>query len=299
MRQPPQAHPQRLSTGARQEILRTGGSVLLLVGLLAADLHLALVLTLPFVAYAGLWLLTSQSGSPGAAGPRLNRASQQSCLEAQAHISSLVESIQDHRASQTARQITNRIPRILEAISEDEKYEAYPSLLALMSRTDTFLTQYVKLVRRELDDEEVQHKARENLEALEGAYGTFWEELNRNEVLDLRSLGEAVDENLDQMTVPSDAPSLPSELSKEIIQAIPPEVAQLIKSLTQRELEVLLLLAAGKTDQEIADALFRSIRTVQKHIGNIYDKIQVRNRAEAVAFAIRWGLTGLEVPPHA
>jgi DNA-binding CsgD family transcriptional regulator len=56
-------------------------------------------------------------------------------------------------------------------------------------------------------------------------------------------------------------------------------------SLTRRQLEVLVLVAQGKTNREIADALVLSERTVQRHISDIYLKIDVRNRAEAVGFA--------------
>ena len=56
--------------------------------------------------------------------------------------------------------------------------------------------------------------------------------------------------------------------------------------LTQREVEVLSQLAQGKTNREIARELVLSERTVQRHIANIYAKINVRNRAEATTFAL-------------
>ena len=55
--------------------------------------------------------------------------------------------------------------------------------------------------------------------------------------------------------------------------------------LSQREVDVLLLIAKGKTTREIAAELVLSGRTVQRHISNLYSKIDVRNRAEATAFA--------------
>jgi non-specific serine/threonine protein kinase len=60
--------------------------------------------------------------------------------------------------------------------------------------------------------------------------------------------------------------------------------------LTPREAEVLRLLAAGATSREIAGALVLSVRTVDRHLGNIYAKIGARNKAEAVAYAVRHGL---------
>lgn len=59
--------------------------------------------------------------------------------------------------------------------------------------------------------------------------------------------------------------------------------------LTSRELEVLRLLAGGKTDSEIAAVLFISRRTAATHIRHIYDKIDVSSRAEAAVFAVRHG----------
>ena len=56
--------------------------------------------------------------------------------------------------------------------------------------------------------------------------------------------------------------------------------------LTTREVEVLTHLAQGMTDREIANELMISIRTVQRHISNIYNKINVRNRTEATTFAL-------------
>lgn len=56
--------------------------------------------------------------------------------------------------------------------------------------------------------------------------------------------------------------------------------------LSAREVEVLRLLAAGRTNREIAGELVLSARTVERHISNLYTKIDVRNRAEATSFAL-------------
>jgi len=61
-------------------------------------------------------------------------------------------------------------------------------------------------------------------------------------------------------------------------------------NLTQRELEILALLAAGASNERIARELSISSRTVERHIGNIYLKIGAHNRAEATAFAFRHSL---------
>jgi DNA-binding CsgD family transcriptional regulator len=60
--------------------------------------------------------------------------------------------------------------------------------------------------------------------------------------------------------------------------------------LSRRELEVLRLLAAGRSNPDIAEALFISVRTVQTHTENIYAKLGVHARAEAVDVAHRHGL---------
>lgn len=62
--------------------------------------------------------------------------------------------------------------------------------------------------------------------------------------------------------------------------------------LTRRELEVLRLVAEGHTDREVAEALIISPRTVNRHLGNIFVKLDVPGRAAAVAYAIRQGLVG-------
>ncbi len=60
-----------------------------------------------------------------------------------------------------------------------------------------------------------------------------------------------------------------------------------LKGLTPRELEVLRLVADGKTDKEIAEELVISPRTANRHIANIFLKIDVTSRAAAAAYAIR------------
>ena len=61
--------------------------------------------------------------------------------------------------------------------------------------------------------------------------------------------------------------------------------------LSPREREVLVLLASGATNREIADKLHLSPHTVKEHTGKLYRKLDVRNRAEAVQRAERLGLT--------
>lgn len=60
--------------------------------------------------------------------------------------------------------------------------------------------------------------------------------------------------------------------------------------LTAREREVLQLVAAGKTNREVAQELFLSPHTVNFHMKHILQKLHLRNRAQAVAYAVRTGL---------
>ena len=72
--------------------------------------------------------------------------------------------------------------------------------------------------------------------------------------------------------------------------APPPTPQPLVDPLSERELEVLELVAAGLTNREIAHRLFITVGTVKRHINNIYGKLEARHRAEAVAHARDLGL---------
>lgn len=62
------------------------------------------------------------------------------------------------------------------------------------------------------------------------------------------------------------------------------------EQLTDREMEVLLLVAQGKTNQEIADELFIALKTVKTHVSNILAKLEVQDRTQAVVYAFQNGL---------
>ena len=65
--------------------------------------------------------------------------------------------------------------------------------------------------------------------------------------------------------------------------------------LSAREREVMQLIAEGNTNAAVAEKLQLSVRTVERHITNLYGKLDVRNRAEATLYALRHGLIG---PPR-
>ncbi|WLR51164.1 response regulator transcription factor [Bacillus tianshenii] len=62
------------------------------------------------------------------------------------------------------------------------------------------------------------------------------------------------------------------------------------EQLTNREMEVLLLMADGKANQDIADELFISLKTVKAHVSNILSKLEVQDRTQAVIYAFKHSL---------
>ncbi|NMC12439.1 MAG: response regulator transcription factor, partial [Chloroflexi bacterium] len=64
--------------------------------------------------------------------------------------------------------------------------------------------------------------------------------------------------------------------------------------LTEREINVLSLVSRGLTNQEIANTLQISERTVRTHVGNILSKLHLANRTQAALYALRKGLTSLD-----
>ena len=79
------------------------------------------------------------------------------------------------------------------------------------------------------------------------------------------------------------------EWVRRATSAQPPATA-LPDGLTPREADVLGRVAAGRTNREIADDLVISVHTVERHIHNAYQKIGVRNRADATGYVIRHDL---------
>lgn len=67
-------------------------------------------------------------------------------------------------------------------------------------------------------------------------------------------------------------------------------------ALTPREQEILKLIAEGKTNQQIADILIISLKTVQTHRAHIMEKLDMHDRTELVKYAIRKGIISLEEP---
>ncbi|NOX31447.1 MAG: response regulator transcription factor [Actinobacteria bacterium] len=88
------------------------------------------------------------------------------------------------------------------------------------------------------------------------------------------------------------APRVTRLLIEQHLQKAPPspEPPAIVGDLTERELEVLICLAAGRSNAEIAADLFVSETTIKTHIGHILMKLALRDRVQAVVFAYQHGL---------
>ena len=76
----------------------------------------------------------------------------------------------------------------------------------------------------------------------------------------------------------------------EVSDSAPVRAPAFPDGLTQREVEVIRLVAAGRTDREIAEELVIGFRTASTHVANILNKTGSANRAEAASYATRHGL---------
>ncbi|MEW5986150.1 MAG: response regulator transcription factor [Chloroflexota bacterium] len=86
-------------------------------------------------------------------------------------------------------------------------------------------------------------------------------------------------------------PSLAARLVKDFVGRVgPAERPAVYEELTQRETEVLTLIAQGLTNPEIAERLVISVKTVDRHRENIMRKLNLHSRVELVKYAIRTGL---------
>jgi NarL family two-component system response regulator LiaR len=91
-------------------------------------------------------------------------------------------------------------------------------------------------------------------------------------------------------------PSLSPKVALKVIREIesPTDAASSDTSLTDREVEVLELVAQGLSNQQIADSLGISQRTVGTHVSNILAKLHLANRTQAALYALREGFADLK-----
>lgn len=90
---------------------------------------------------------------------------------------------------------------------------------------------------------------------------------------------------------------LPPEIAAKLFQVIsqggPATKTETAEQLTERELEILRLMASGSANKEIAATLYISENTVKTHISNLFQKLGARDRTEAVTKALSRGLISL------
>ncbi|WP_108668778.1 response regulator [Peribacillus acanthi] len=82
-------------------------------------------------------------------------------------------------------------------------------------------------------------------------------------------------------------PEVTGKMMKKMRQ---PQNVQLHDQLTNREMEILLLMAQGKSNQEIADELFIALKTAKVHVSSILSKLEVQDRTQAVIYAFKHSL---------
>ena len=85
-------------------------------------------------------------------------------------------------------------------------------------------------------------------------------------------------------------PAVTQRVFQEVRRAVKEEEASAFANLSQQERHVLLLVSEGKTNREIAKALFLGEGTVRNYVSSILSKLGVSNRAEAAAFAVEHNL---------
>jgi NarL family two-component system response regulator LiaR len=90
--------------------------------------------------------------------------------------------------------------------------------------------------------------------------------------------------------------SLHPAIARKLIRELnrPSDLPATEEPLTEREVEVLILVARGLSNQEIAERLVVGERTVRTHVSNILGKLHLANRTQAALYAVREGLAGLD-----
>jgi len=94
-------------------------------------------------------------------------------------------------------------------------------------------------------------------------------------------------------------PALQPEIARKLMRDIQNQASEtrLEHALTEREIEILRHVAMGKTNQEIADELVVSERTIRTHITNILAKLRLSNRTQAALYALRQGIAHMKYTP--
>jgi NarL family two-component system response regulator LiaR len=96
-------------------------------------------------------------------------------------------------------------------------------------------------------------------------------------------------------------PSLDPSIARKVLSELsaPPQKPLTPDPLTQRELEVLRLVAQGKSNKEIAEQLVIADETVHTHVSNILNKLHLASRTQAALYALKEGIASLDDIPGA
>jgi DNA-binding NarL/FixJ family response regulator len=87
------------------------------------------------------------------------------------------------------------------------------------------------------------------------------------------------------------SPLLASDLANLYVQSQRQEEAELAEPLTRREIEIIKMIAEGKSSKEMAEILFLSFRTIQNHRAKIMKKLNLKKNTDLVKYAIQKGYT--------
>ena len=189
----------------------------------------------------------------------------------------------------------------MELVGEAEDGEAAVALASSL-KPDVVL---LDLVMPNKDGiEAVREIIRENPQARILVFTSFSEDANVFAAIRAGALGYLLKDSSPQVLIEAirqvyrGESSLHPAIARKLIDGFrqPPGSPPSRRSLSEREVAVLKLIAKGLSNEEIAERLIISERTVSGHVGSILDKLHVGNRTQAALYALREGLVSLEPP---
>jgi pimeloyl-ACP methyl ester carboxylesterase/DNA-binding CsgD family transcriptional regulator len=178
----------------------------------------------------------------------------------------------------SADQVRNAVEWMKSSISQEE-YRVFDSVFTPSNVEEAAprVTVPTLVVHPHNFDQLPPDKSAELAALIPGAEMTFIPGGEHGMYGDWSELVKVIDDFLVSISAPQSGPLLAAK------ESVP-------ENLTRREVEILRLIACGRSNSEIAEQLVLSVRTVERHITNVYGKIEARGRAEATAFALRSGL---------
>lgn len=211
MDRPPTLYRRVAGLAQDPEARRSGLSLLLLVLLWGMDLPWALIVILPILAYSGLRLIGPLTrpvpNDSGRTRTRVDdREAYHTCQRLRAEITCLGQKVPDEENAKRVRAVDDRFGRMLAIIAEDSKYAMSVPLLDLVGTTHDLLSRYVKNIRRQLADEEVHARVRDNLATIDHSCDRLWRQVNRDAVIDLDAMIETIDATLKELDTPMAEP---------------------------------------------------------------------------------------------